>query len=61
MKIICKSNFNLETVSDWLVAENVSDHMATRIANLLNSDEYIDTPNFYVAVPDDYVLYQFEP
>ena len=62
MKIICKSNDDLESVSDQLIAENVSEAMGRRIVKLLNKAEgSLDTPNYFAVVQDNYVLYKFEP
>ena len=62
MKIICKSNDDLESVSDQLIAENVSEAMGRRIVKLLNKAEgSLDTPNYFAVVQDNYILYKFEP
>ncbi len=61
MKIICKDNFDRETVSDFLVAENVHSHIGNRIVTLLNQAEGETSPNHFVLVPDDYKLYKWEP
>ncbi len=58
MKIIGKSNFDIETVDDILLCENVlSLGYGTEICNALNTEsgEY-----FFKVVPDDYKLYKFE-
>lgn len=61
MKIICSDNFNRETHSDELVCENVSEYNGARIVALLNEAEGARSPNFYRLVPDDHVLYSWEP
>ena len=61
MKIIIKDNFDRETHSDKLVATGVNDYHAKRIVDLLNKEESADSPAFYVAVEDDYKLYEWEP
>lgn len=62
MKIIRKDNFDRETVSEKVVAENVPDYYAPIITQLLNeklSGEHSD--DFFTAQPDNYVPYTFEP
>jgi hypothetical protein len=61
MKVIIKDNFDRETVSDRLVCENCSEPYASLIANYLNAMHPPNHNNFFMAVPDDYKLYQFEP
>lgn len=62
MKIIAVSNFNNESVSDVLVAENVSEYYAKYIVEFLNSKfSGTSSPNYYRAVLDDHKLYKFEP
>jgi len=44
---------------DKLIAENVNEHYAEQIKNLLNAD---DCSNYYIDIkPDDYKLKIFEP
>lgn len=63
MKVIGKSNFDLETVSDFLVCDSATKYYAKRIAAFLNAQEaggdYSQT--YYVAVEDGYELYRWEP
>jgi hypothetical protein len=61
MKIICVDNFCRDSVSDFPVAENVHSHIGQRIVDLLNKEEGEQSPNFFKLVPDDHVLYKFEP
>lgn len=62
MKIIRVDNFNRESVSDSLVAENVSEYYAKIVVKLLNEKlSGCTSPNYYRAVEDDYKLYKFEP
>lgn len=62
MKIVCSSNFDLESVSDRLIAENVLEYYGKFLVEQLNA-KYSgnESPNYYKLVEDDYVLYQFEP
>jgi len=62
MKIIIVDNFNNESVSDKLVAENVPDIWAKRIVELLNDKYSGGFSSFYAkVVADDYELYEFTP
>lgn len=56
MKIIARDNFNRDYIPDWLVAENVNEHMGSKIVNLLNESEGGNSPNYYDLVDDDYEL-----
>jgi hypothetical protein len=60
VKIIQRSNFDDESVSDNLIAENVSEHFAIKAVNLLNEMEG-PTMMLYAVVDSNYKLYQFEP
>lgn len=62
MKIIAKDNFDRETVSENLVAENVSQFYAPIIVRFLNEKfSGMDAPHFFAVEPDDYKLYKWEP
>lgn len=61
MKIIGTSNFDNESVSDFLVCENVNEHWGQRIVKLINEREGENSSYFYKLVPDDHELYEFEP
>lgn len=62
MKIIAVSNFDNESVSDELVAENVTEYYAKRIVDFLNGKFSGTTALYYYrAVSDDHKLYKFEP
>jgi hypothetical protein len=62
MKIIGKSNFDLETVNDILIAENVKTTYAKFIASALNDKFCTETSKyFFEAKPDEYKLYVWEP
>ena len=59
MKIVGVSNYDNESVSDFVVAENVVRGCIKRMCKALNNG-----PNetyFFKAVEDDYVLYEQEP
>lgn len=59
-KIIGKSNYDLENVSDVLVCENVNLYYSEFICNKLNVNGY-DNEMYYIRVEPDYELYVFEP
>lgn len=57
VKIIIVDNFDRETVSDTLLADNVIEHYAHIICDLLNKREGENTANYYRVVDLDYELY----
>ncbi len=62
MKIIKKDNFDRDSVSDVLIAENVPQYWAELIERVLN--ETLGGPTrdvWIVATPDDYKLYVYNP
>lgn len=62
MKIVRTSNYDLESVSEVLVAENINNAYGIFLRDQLNhrySGEH--APDFFKLVDDDYVLYKFEP
>ena len=61
MKIIGKSNFDDGLVADILVKDNLSEEEAKRITDKMNGKSSYYSTYYYVVVPDDYSLYQFEP
>lgn len=61
MKIIAKSNFDSETVSDVLVCENVKETYIKDIVDALNAKVSEHSRYFFEAKPDDYKLYVWEP
>ncbi len=62
MKIICKDNFDRESVNDQLVCENVNKFYGEMIVDFLNDRFSGDhSPNFYRLVDDNYRLYLWEP
>lgn len=61
-KIICTDNFNRDTVSDTLVADNVSEYWGRLIVKFLNANySSNDSPNFFKLEENDYELYVWEP
>lgn len=61
MKVIAVSNFNNETMSDILVCENVNQYWGERIVEMFNRAAGEHSARFYRLVPDDHVLYVWEP
>lgn len=61
MKIIASDNFARETRSDDLVCENVGEHYGNKIVEMLNREGGPNGPYYYRLVPDDHVLYTWEP
>ena len=61
MKIICKSNYDLEYVDDSLVCDNVNLYHGLKLEEFLNEKlGGTHSPDFYMLVEDDYILYKFE-
>lgn len=60
-KIIGRSNLGDDSVSDIVLAENLKENWAKRIANNINKELPEDSTYFYTAVPWNYKLYKFEP
>lgn len=62
MKIVKVSNFGDETVNDQLIADNLIDHWAGTIVDLLNANCSGDYhPDHFEMVRSDYELYVFKP
>jgi len=61
MKIIGADNHDSETTSDILICEKVHESYGKRIVDFLNKEVTNYSPRFYKLVPDDYVLYEWEP
>jgi len=62
MKIISKSNFDDELVSDKLIATGMRLFWANKIRELLNHHcTGPNSRNIYAVVADDYELYEFKP
>lgn len=61
-KIVAISNFNDETQSDRLVADNIkSQYEAEIIAKALNKNTGNNSRDYYKIFPADYELYYWEP
>lgn len=59
MKIIGHSNFDLETVAEFLIAENVPPLYAQTICDAVNNKfSGDDALYFYHVKPDDYKLWR---
>lgn len=62
MKIIRRTNFDWDYLSDQLIAENVLELFANIIALQLNNTySSPETSYYFKAVQDDYQLYIAEP
>lgn len=62
MKIVCTDNFARETQSERFVAENIRNEREAKIMlDALRKTCTDHEPDWYKLVPDDYVLYRFEP
>jgi hypothetical protein len=61
MKVIGTDNFSRDSVSDFLVCTNVCEFYGEMIVNMLNKNNGDNGPTFYRLVPDDHVLYEWEP
>ena len=60
MKIIKVDNFDRETVSDFLVAENVNMFWGALIVELINTG-HRNSPDYFRLVENDHVLHVWEP
>lgn len=61
MKIIGRDNFDRDSVSDILIAENVHEAWAERIVTFLNGSNGYTGPWYCQVVDDSYQLYNWEP
>lgn len=61
MKIIGIDNFSREYVSDFLVCLNVNEYYGKLIVDQLNQLNGSNGPTYFRLVPDDHVLYVWEP
>ena len=62
MKIIGVDNFGRESVSDSVVAENISEYYGKAITDFLIEEFSGDgSPDYFRLVADDYELYEFKP
>ena len=61
MKIITKSNYDDERLSEYVVAEGLNQYYGKLIYDfLLNSTDKRDS-SIFELVEDNYILYEFEP
>jgi len=61
MKVIAISNFDNDTVSDRLIAENLSEEEAKKLAAEKNAKCGKYSTYYYQAVADNHKLYIWEP
>lgn len=63
MKVIAKDNQNRDDVSEWLLAENLTETHAEMIAAAMNTKYCTGDHSawWYVTKDDDYKLYTWEP
>lgn len=61
MKIILRDNFDRKTSSEVLIATGLNRYYARRIVIALNDLEGGQTLDYFVAVEDNYKLYEFKP
>jgi hypothetical protein len=60
-KLIVSDNYCRDTVDDKLIVTNLTSAEAETAAEHLNGLEDGESPYFYRAVDDDYVLQKWEP
>ena len=61
MKIIAVDNYDRETVSDFLVCENINASKGKLVVDFLNRHYGEPSDYYYRLVPDEYKLYKYEP
>jgi hypothetical protein len=61
MKIVGKSNYDLDYVSDILIAENVNEYYGKLMVTLLQHDMDGTETYYPELVDDDYKLYEWQP
>ena len=62
MKILRVDNFGRESVSDSVIAENVSEYYGRVIIDfLIEKFEGNNSSDYFKLVADDYKLYEFKP
>jgi hypothetical protein len=62
MKIIIVDNFDRESSSDTLVAENINKYWGEKVVDFLNNKfSGDDSPSYFKLVEDGHKLYIFEP
>jgi len=60
-KIIGKSNFDLETVNDILIADKLNKYYGEKIVKFLQDNTRDNDTYFPRLVEQDYKLYKWEP
>jgi len=60
-KIIGKSNFDLDNVSDILIADNLNKYYGEKIVKYLQDNTRDNDTYFPRLVEQDYKLYKWEP
>lgn len=60
-KVIRCDNYDREMYSELLVAENLSEVEAQKIADAMNDDPNRADAHFYKVRDDSYKLFEFEP
>lgn len=59
MKIVATSNFNIESMAEWLVADNVKEPYASEICEFMNIKHGGMYATYHFKVfPDDYKLWR---
>ncbi len=61
MKVIIQDNFGREHISDYLYMSNFTPNQAHALAKRKNAELGDKSPHLFKAVPDDYVLFEYEP
>lgn len=61
MKIVGYSNFDIETVNDFIVCENVNKVFGPTMLKALTDMVTDNSTYYYKLVPDDYKLHKWEP
>lgn len=61
MKIKASDNYDRDTVSDFLVCENISEYYGNMIVKFLNDREGDNSSQFYSLESDDHKLYIWKP
>lgn len=61
MKIVAKSNYDLDDWSEYIIAEGLNSYYGKLICEFLQSKVTNDDSAWPVLVEDDYELYIWEP
>lgn len=61
MKIIGKSNCDLDSISDILIADNLNGYYGKLIVEFLEDHATEDDTYYPILVEDDYELYKWQP